>query len=148
MNGPKNHIQSDADIDQILRIAINLPDQDTALSLRERLEISAAELGVSADQLAKAEAQWAEERSLQEDMEAYIQASKSGFIAHLIPYLLVNSFMVLSSLREGEFWFLFPLLGWGTGLFMHYQSVFARKSAQFKEEFDAWRIKQQKLRQK
>lgn len=148
MEGQKSHIQSDADIDQILRIAVNLPDQDSALSLRERLELSASELGVSPEQLAKAEAQWAEERSLQSDMEAYVQSAKSGFIAHLIPYLIVNSFMVISSLREGEFWFLFPLLGWGTGLFMHYQSVFARKSAQFKEEFDAWRVKQQKLRQK
>jgi len=60
------------------------------------------------------------------DDEAYKRAKKrveelKGFYAHLIVYVVVNAVLVLINLwtSPGFLWFLFPLVGWGIGLFFH-----------------------------
>jgi hypothetical protein len=51
---------------------------------------------------------------------------KSGFYKHLTSYLVIGTFfLVLNILTSpGEWWFFFPMLGWGIGLAMHFFSVF------------------------
>jgi uncharacterized RDD family membrane protein YckC len=58
--------------------------------------------------------------------EAYRRARKrveeiKGFYAHLIVYVVVNAVLVAINLliTPGFLWFLFPLFGWGIGLFFH-----------------------------
>lgn len=58
--------------------------------------------------------------------EAYKRAKKrveelKGFYAHLIIYVVVNGVLVLINLWTSPrfLWFLFPLIGWGIGLFFH-----------------------------
>ena len=48
------------------------------------------------------------------------------FYIHLIVYICVNSFLMIMNLlnSEGEYWFLFPLIGWGIGLFSHAANTF------------------------
>jgi membrane protease YdiL (CAAX protease family) len=53
---------------------------------------------------------------------------RSEFWAHLAAYLLVNTFLVAIWFIAGAgfFWPMFPLFGWGIGLFFHAWDVFRR----------------------
>jgi hypothetical protein len=59
-----------------------------------------------------------------------IAEDKLGFYVHLAAYAVVNSLIFLSWWYSGGLyvwifpWFLFPLVGWGAGLLVHYMSVF------------------------
>lgn len=77
------------------------------------------------------------------NQEYYEQAKKKveakyGFYVHISVFLAVNLLLViinLSNLSEGV-WFVYPLMGWGIGLFFHALSVFvfAGKGAMIKEK--------------
>jgi hypothetical protein len=65
-------------------------------------------------------------KTVVKDDEAYKRAKKrveelKGFYAHLIVYVVVNGVLVLINLWTSPvfLWFLFPLVGWGIGLFFH-----------------------------
>ncbi len=47
---------------------------------------------------------------------------KKGFIINLCAYIIVNSLLITINLSlVPEFtWFIFPLIGWGIGVTMHY----------------------------
>jgi len=49
-----------------------------------------------------------------------------GFYIHLIVYICVNSFFIIINLLNDKdgYWFIFPLLGWGIGLFSHAAGTF------------------------
>ncbi len=65
------------------------------------------------------------------NQEKYDQAKKRvmakyGFYIHLSFYSAVNLLLIvinLSNLSEGV-WFIYPLMGWGIGLFIHGLSAF------------------------
>jgi hypothetical protein len=44
-----------------------------------------------------------------------------GFITHATVYLLVMAMLVVTNLMTapGHYWFLWPMLGWGSGLLAH-----------------------------
>ncbi|MGE0227745.1 MAG: 2TM domain-containing protein [Dehalococcoidia bacterium] len=47
---------------------------------------------------------------------------KREFMAHLVSYVLVNAFLLVlwaTVTGGGFFWPMFPLIGWGIGLFFH-----------------------------
>lgn len=52
---------------------------------------------------------------------------KLGFYIHLFAYILVNLLLatINYSRNPQHLWFLYPLLGWGIGLFFHGFAVFA-----------------------
>jgi hypothetical protein len=52
---------------------------------------------------------------------------KREFWAHLAAYLLVNGALVViwAMAGAGFFWPVFPILGWGVGLFFHGWDVFS-----------------------
>jgi hypothetical protein len=63
--------------------------------------------------------------------EKYEKAKKrveeiKGFYSHLIAYVAVNVVLVIINLVTGPgyLWFVWPLLGWGIGLFFHAMGVF------------------------
>jgi hypothetical protein len=49
------------------------------------------------------------------------------FIAHLFAYVLVNAFVIAIWVITGSgfFWPVFPILGWGIGLFFHGWETFS-----------------------
>jgi hypothetical protein len=66
-----------------------------------------------------------------EGKDRYDRAKKrveeiKGFYTHAIVYILVNAFLIILNLMTspGQYWFQWPLLGWGIGLFFHGLSVF------------------------
>ena len=88
------------------------------------------------------------------DKEKYEKAKKrveeiKGFYSHLITYVVVNIILFLVDFftSPGIWWFYWPLLGWGIGLFFHGMGVFVfskfpgknwenRKIKQVMEEMD------------
>jgi hypothetical protein len=50
------------------------------------------------------------------------------FYIHLVVYILVNAFLIIASLSNGESWSIWPLLGWGIGLAAHGATVFVSDS--------------------
>jgi hypothetical protein len=49
-----------------------------------------------------------------------------GFYTHLLIYVLVNAGLLLINLvtDRGDWWFFYPLFGWGIGIVAHAVSVF------------------------
>ena len=52
--------------------------------------------------------------------------AKYGFYGHLSVYLAVNALLIVINLvnYSGQFWFIYPLLGWGIGVFFHAVGTF------------------------
>ncbi len=68
---------------------------------------------------------------MENESAKYLKARKrakelKGFYSHLMTYLVVNTFMVIINLTTSpdHYWFLWPMLGWGFGLFWHFSGVF------------------------
>jgi len=66
-----------------------------------------------------------------ENQEAYQRAKKRveakiGFYIHLAVYIGVNILLIIINLMTSPqyLWFIWPLLGWGIGLFFHGMSIF------------------------
>nr|WP_317359680.1 2TM domain-containing protein [uncultured Tyzzerella sp.] len=45
--------------------------------------------------------------------------AKKAFKIHLATYILVSILLVVISLYNGAYWFIFPVLGWGIGIVAH-----------------------------
>lgn len=45
--------------------------------------------------------------------------ARMGFRIHLLSFLAVNAGLAAIALSRGQFWFIWPLLGWGMGLAAH-----------------------------
>ena len=71
--------------------------------------------------------------------------AKLGFYVHLAVYSGVNVMLFFICWFAGGFpWFVFPLLGWGVGLFAHFLQVFAHMSVTERiAEKEYQRLKQQ-----
>jgi hypothetical protein len=68
---------------------------------------------------------------IMDEKQAYENARKIieervGFIVHFLIYLFVNGVLFIINYRfsRGHWWFFFPLLFWGVGVFSHFLSVF------------------------
>jgi len=78
------------------------------------------------------------EGSKMEHQDSYERAQKRvdakiRFFIHLVVFVLVNIGLIVINLRNSPeyLWFIWPLVGWGIGLFFHGMGVFvfAEKSA-------------------
>ena len=80
------------------------------------------------------------EISLGEYQDAYrelrMEEEKKGFWGHLAAYILVNILLIIINLRfnPGYMWFIFPLIGWGIGLTLHYLNTFHWVKTELKEK--------------
>lgn len=66
-----------------------------------------------------------DEERLREEARARLK-KKSDFHAHLLVYVLVNSFLVIIWAMTGAafFWPVFPIVGWGIGVVMNGWDVY------------------------
>ena len=64
------------------------------------------------------------------------QEERSGFMVHLIVYILVNTMLVILNFVyvPTEIWFFWPLLGWGIGLVLHYIFAIKQIDAELEEK--------------
>jgi ABC-type enterochelin transport system permease subunit len=77
---------------------------------------------------------------LMENEEAYQRATKRveakiGFYIHLAVYVGVNILLIVINLVTAprHLWFIWPLIGWGIGIFFHGMSTFFFTGRRFKE---------------
>ncbi|MEM8720820.1 MAG: 2TM domain-containing protein [Cyanobacteria bacterium P01_G01_bin.39] len=100
-------------VQQILQEAIIL-DQDNDIS-RSQLQEIAAEVGISATTLKEAETAWLER---QKKSQRQAKRKREFIRLHLIPYIVVNIFLILLNLvtTPQYFWSVYPILGWGLGV--------------------------------
>ena len=74
-----------------------------------------------------------------ENQDAYKKAkkrveAKMGFYIHLAVYIGVNILLIILNLITSPqyLWFIWPLFGWGIGVFFHGMSIFVFSGRQFK----------------
>jgi hypothetical protein len=67
------------------------------------------------------------------------EEARRGFRAHAIAYTVVNAILLVLNLLvirftdDNAYWFMFPLVGWGIGLTMHYVFGVRQLEAQITE---------------
>ncbi|WP_418653136.1 2TM domain-containing protein [Tenacibaculum soleae] len=81
--------------------------------------------------------------------QQYIQVQKrvkkiKGFYTHLTIYCIVIPIIIFANLKfEPHFhWFWFSLIGWGTGLFCHFLSVFVFSKTSIVKNWEERKIKE------
>jgi hypothetical protein len=118
---------SSEDTQQILKYATSL-QQENYVSREQLIEI-AAEVGISAETLEKAEQQWLLQREATQKQAKVQSRRRLGFQLHLIPYLATSVFMVLLNLTTTPrcFWSIYPILGWGLGVTLHGVCIYRKE---------------------
>lgn len=154
----EEHLQSDDDLEAILKIAVRQGSESTA-DLRDRLQMAADELGLSPEQLAAAEEKYKKEKSTfrlkerrselrDQDWQQFRKKQKSDFFSHFTTYLTVNAFLFAMDWITGDGieWAFFPLMGWGIGVAIHMFSVINGESSENQKEFEKYHRKQMRKR--
>ncbi len=134
-----SHPYRSDDVQQILQRAL-ARRQEGEFSRQQLVEM-AAELGISPAILEQAEQEWLAEQVEGRDRRAFDAYRRRAFKTHLIPFLAVNTFLILLNLATspGSFWAIYPLLGWGLGLFFHGWSAYQTEGDQYEQMFQQWR---------
>ena len=135
---------SDGEMHEILKRAAAI-DGNADLS-RHVLEQTASELGISSEALQRAEAEYRREIAERSEIEGFLHAKRVEFGQHLASYLGVNAFLIGIWWMTGSRypWFIWPLLGWGIGIFSHWLTSRATAGEQFEKEFKRWRKRKAK----
>jgi hypothetical protein len=110
---------SSDDVQNILKLAMQRSEEDKFS--QQQLQEMAAELGIDSNALKIAQQEWMSQRQRDDRHQEIAKRRKRAFMAHLIPYLAVNTFLVVLNLvtTPGTFWAIYPIIGWGLGLFFH-----------------------------
>jgi hypothetical protein len=116
------------DVEKILQIALTRKHEGEFS--REQLLEMASELGISASVLEKTEQKWLIQQKEERSRRKFNTSRRKSFWGHLVSFLAVNLFLILLNLitSPSYFWAIFPLLGWGLGLFFHWWNVYQSKT--------------------
>jgi hypothetical protein len=138
-----SNLSSDDDIEAILKIAVSQAGALEGRTLRERLMAGAEELGLTPEQVAVAEAQWARQEREKRELAEFRLHQRKGFWSHFASYVVVNSFLVAVNFMTDHRvdWAWWPILGWGIGIAFSAIATFFPKSESFQEELEKWREK-------
>lgn len=118
---------TEQDVDEILKIAVNKSSVSDDV-LRERLQMSANELGISPETLAEAQREYALKRkdilaqnAREELVRQYRESGRKNLIQHVITYAIVcGGFLILNFVTSPrEIWAVFPAMFWGIGVMTH-----------------------------
>lgn len=115
---------SSDDVQKILQLAMARKQEE--FFSKEQMSEMASELGISGELLKSAEQEWLTQAQVRKEQQTRREIKRRGFRAHLISYLAVNTFLIVLNLATtpGDFWAIYPLAGWGLGLFMHHSIVY------------------------
>ncbi|BAY83287.1 hypothetical protein NIES267_27740 [Calothrix parasitica NIES-267] len=114
---------SSDDVQKILQLAMKRKEEESFSG--KQLSDMAAELGISSELLKTAEQEWLIQAKASKEQQARRKIMRRGFKAHLISFVAVNVFLVILNLSTtpSDFWAIYPISGWGLGLFMHHLKV-------------------------
>ena len=116
--------------------------QESSAMTSDLLRRSAAELGISEEHLAAAEAEYRANVEKFEAMRAFKAERRNSFFVSLVPFLAVNTFLAFLSLRDGKWWFLYVLGFWGLSLLKDAAQAFGPHR---EEDFAKWQADRNKL---
>ena len=107
------------EMQQILEVAFRRKQQGEYT--REQIIEIASELGVSSESLQAAEQEWLKNNVEVKKEQMSNSQQRKDFKSHLFAFLAINGFLVLLNLvvSPGNFWAIYPILGWGLGLLLH-----------------------------
>ncbi|MEH2115722.1 2TM domain-containing protein [Nostoc sp.] len=127
------------DVEQILQKALTRKDKGEFS--REQLLEMASELGISSKMLEATEQKWLAQQEEERLRHRFNTFRRRAFWTHFVSFLAVNLFLILLNLitSPSYFWAIFPILGWGLGLFFHWWSVYQSKSEDYEIAFQKWR---------
>lgn len=136
MSDKPSLLRSDEDVDGILMLALRRQGRDDQ-DLRSRLLASAEELGISEEELALAEAEYAKVHNQKADFIEFRQKQVREFREHFFTYIVVNTFLVAIDFLSDQRieWAMWPILGWGIGLAFHAWGSLNASSDSFQSEF-------------
>lgn len=119
---------------EILRRAARAPVEEYTA---EELVRSAAELGISAEALARAEAEFREDR-LREQFEHTL---KAGVRNEVITFVAVMSLLVFINLTTSpqHLWFLYPFCFWALAVVNTVRRARDRRGVRYQKAFQEWR---------
>lgn len=124
------------------------------LAMAEELGISPAALNaVLQDRQMQAERE-REEATLAQLRREFITERRAGFLPHLYSFAGVNVFLLLINLltnassHRPEWWFVWPLLSWGLGLYFHAVSSLPTRGPAFEQAFTGWRERRTRRQEK
>ncbi len=129
------HLQTDQDVDEILRLAVQRSGGST--DLRARMAASAEELGITPEELAAAEEEYRTRRQEEVQEKAARIKRRRAFIDHLATYFCVNLGLVAIWYFSGRdyFWPIWPLTGWGLfGVLPHFWNAWVMNRDEEKDE--------------
>lgn len=156
MSEETEHLKSDQDVEEILRMAIRKSGVEND-ELRRRLEISAQELGISESDLKAAEEEY--RRQITEGEESKLSAEQDlndwkewrqhklhDFYSHLGIYAVVNIMLIfMNLLSSGRIsWALWSIAGWGIGVAVHGVNTAFTKTEENVKDFKSWQRKKRK----
>lgn len=137
------HYTSD-EVNAILRRALDKQGPVGQVSHDELME-TARELGIDPRQLEAAAAEQMTVGVYEQAREEWKVQRKKKFFEHLRSYVIVNAFLIILSLINGEWWFVFPLLGWGIGLAFDVSDAFWPKEKQIERGAQALLKRRERL---
>ena len=113
--------------------------QQGEISRQQIIEI-ASELGVSSASLQAAEQEWLSQEIGEKKRQRFHAQRREEFKTHLITFIGVNGFLVVLNLltSPGYFWAIFPLLGWGLGLFFSGIKAYKTSGESYEHDFQEW----------
>lgn len=127
------------DVQEILQIALTRK-QETEFSREELVEM-ASDLGISSNMLETTEQKWLAQQEEEGSRRTFNTFRRRAFWAHFVSFLAVNFCLILLNLitSPSYFWAIFPVLGWGLGLFFHWWSVYQSKTEDYEIALQKWR---------
>lgn len=157
MADSSEHLNSDEDVEAILRLAIR-QNSATSENLQDRLKLSAQELGISDAQLAAAEEAYRKEKLSQQAEQTRVATEAElwskwrkiqihSFYRHAMSFVSVNlGLMALNWFTTGSLsWVWFVIVSWAIGLTTHLGKVLASYSDENHAEFQKWVKKQNRM---
>jgi len=108
--------------DAILARAIDMQRGDS--TSHDDLVAAAREVGVPAEAIERAAQEVLGQRRDEDDVRALRARAWRGFLAHLVPYVMVNALLAFINVLTGSFpWVIIVMLAWGVGLASHLLAV-------------------------
>lgn len=105
------------EVEQIIKIALRSKKDSGSISTENIYDI-AKELNIDPAAIQGAIYEYENKGDIDSIRDEFIRKRKKSFFDHLTSYLAVNTFLVILNLITGDFfWSIFPILGWGLGLF-------------------------------
>lgn len=112
-----NRKYTNEEVEQIIKIALRSKTDSGSISLDNIYDI-AKELNIDPAAVQNAVNEFESKGDIEAIREEFIRKRRKSFFDHLTSYLAVNSFLVILNLITGDFfWAIFPILGWGLGVF-------------------------------